>query len=87
MCSNPLHQKVVFVPVVGVEGGASDVRLVDNVLNGDQIVGFRLDQLEKRMDQGVVCTSGSSIFLFFCHRNPRFSGHLRSICPLRDTSG
>ena len=70
------HQKAVFVLVMGVEGGASHVRLFDNVLNGNQIVGFRLDQLEKRMDQGIVCTSGSSIFLFFCHVNPRLSGHL-----------
>src|SRR5437764_13163758 len=63
----------IFLPaVVGIERRAANVRLVDNLLNGDGVVTLAQNQRNQRPMQRATRARGAAIHSSF-HFPPRFS--------------
>src|SRR5690242_18639925 len=55
------QQQVVLVPVVGVEGGASHVGAVEDVLNSDPVVALLRDQGDERLAKKALAAPDPAV--------------------------
>src|SRR5919106_4073123 len=63
-------QQVLLAGVVGIEGGAADIGLVDDVLDRDRVVALAQDQRHQRTVQRLPRTGRATIH-HLCPKNSR----------------
>src|SRR5215207_6158718 len=76
-----VDEQIVLIPIMGVEGGASNVRALDQIIDGDGAIAFFAHQRNEGCTQHMSGPLAAAI-VFIVHRMPFCT--LCWLCPLTD---
>src|SRR5260221_3942649 len=67
-------QEILFIEIMGIEGGTTNSCPVQNILHQNLIVGFFCQEFSKRGTHQVMCALGTTVCFLLFHFSSSFSG-------------